>query len=111
MDAGSASNRLIGFQLLNSILALNSNVLTSSFKMYLMPARETLNLKWNENTFKEVESVSIYDLRGVLVLNENIIINNSDFSVNTSIFKKGIYLVKIVGKDGKTIFTDKFVKE
>jgi hypothetical protein len=111
IDAGSTFNKSIPFQLIDSSLGLNSNELASSFKMYPMPVRDICNFKLNENTLLEANSVSIYDLKGSLVLNKKIIKNGSDFSINVSNLEAGMYLVKIIDVEGKSIFTNKLIKE
>jgi hypothetical protein len=111
IDAGSTFNKAMAFQLIDSALGLNSNELASSFKMYPMPVRDVCNFKLNENISVQAKSVSIYDLKGSLVLNQNIIKNGSEFSINVSNLEVGMYLVKIIDFEGRPIFTDKLIKE
>ena len=110
-DVGSGYTKAIPFQLIDATLGLNSNKLASNFKMYPVPAKNVCNFKLNSNTSLQVKSANIYDLKGSLVLHQDVNKNDSDFSVNVSNLEAGMYIVKILDFEQKVIYTDKVIKE
>lgn len=112
IDTGSSFNKAIAFQIIgSSVLSVESNTLSSSFTMYPMPVKNNCNFKWNGVAKTSPESLIIYDYKGTEVLNQKVYSNTSDFIVNLSNLQTGMYFVKIYDIEGKTIYTNKLVKE
>lgn len=110
IDTGNSSNKALPFQLIGSItLGLTSNVLASNFTMYPMPVKETCNFKLKQDSFIKAKLVSIYDLNGRLIQQENIV-NEQEFSVSTNTLQTGVYLLKILDQNDKIVFSDKLIK-
>ncbi len=110
IDAGSTFNKSMPFQLINSNLGLTSNNFASNVTMYPNPAKDVCNFKWDDQVIEKPETINVYDVKGILVLKETIV-NTSGYSINTVSFPAGIYFVKFQDIGGKTILTNKFIKE
>ncbi|MCY7362755.1 MAG: T9SS type A sorting domain-containing protein [Ignavibacteria bacterium] len=67
--------------------------------VYPNPASNILYLKINANTSHENISITIYDLKGVVVKRFQNIIEQNDFSVSVNDLLPGIYFYKIVGEN------------
>ena len=81
-----------------------SNTLENSISVYPNPVVNELNINVSEQV--ENVTVSIYNVAGQLVINENF--TNNNISVNTANLTQGVYIAKI-NINGK-ISTVKFVK-
>ncbi len=110
VDTGSNSNKALPFQIIGSItLGLTSNALASNFTMYPMPVKDACNFKLKQDTSIKAKLVSIYDLNGRLIQQENVV-NEQEFSVSTNTLQTGVYLLKILDQNDKIIFSDKLIK-
>ncbi|GLB48932.1 T9SS type A sorting domain-containing protein [Neptunitalea lumnitzerae] len=68
--------------------------------MYLNKYTEVLTIE--NNTLKSIESISVFTLTGQTILDDTNISNNSTYTVNTSNFAPGIYLINVTA-DNQTI--------
>ncbi len=75
-------------------------------KLFPNPAHESLQIEWN--TFQP-EKIEIIDFMGKSVLENTLGTNNLNTSIDVPNLARGMYLVKIVGKEGE--YWQKFVKE
>jgi len=81
-------------EILNTILSVE-NVNDIGFSLYPNPVKDNLSI----SSFKNINSVSIYSLRGVLVLSKE----NPSNLLDLSMLSLGIYLVKIESDNGFSI--------
>ncbi len=100
-------NVMISVAVIAGTLGIDKNTITESLKIYPNPAKDQLilDLQGTENLKNTI--VSIYDLPGKLLLQQNI--NQSLTHFNISSFAKGIYLIKVSNDKKSTV--SKFVKE
>ena len=68
---------------------------------------ELLNIK-NKNTEKTIK-LEIYDLSGRLILNQKIKKNIDYLKIDSSIFTRGIYLLKFTGEQGEILKSEKLI--
>jgi len=61
----------------------------TSIVLYPNPVNNILNISSEE----KIELISIYNITGKIIFEEKN--SNNDYNINTSIFKNGIYLIKI----------------
>jgi hypothetical protein len=87
---------------LTSNLSTNDN-LTSAFSIYPNPATTLLNIS---NTYNfEIKNISIVDINGRLIKNQN----GTLTEINVSDLNTGVYFINIETTEGKT--TKKFIKQ
>ncbi|WP_191858981.1 T9SS type A sorting domain-containing protein [Hanstruepera ponticola] len=77
----------------------------NSFSIYPNPSSRNLNL--NISNLEKNAQVTIYNILGAKVYSNTL--NNSKFSINTSQWQKGVYLVRVSSDNGTT--TKRFVKQ
>lgn len=81
-------------------VGIEEAMLNHSIEVYPNPTEGVLNISSNMNN-NTVEYVQFFDTMGRMVYNETI--NNSLFTVNTSDFAPGLYLVNIATKQGTVV--------
>jgi Secretion system C-terminal sorting domain len=93
-------------------LTIDSNNITSDFKMYPSPVKNICNFKnITEKTF-EISDAKIYDLKGALILQTKLSNNiDTNLSINLSDLKTGTYIVKLLDIEGKNIYSNQLIKE
>ncbi len=77
----------------------------NSFSIYPNPSSRNLNL--NISNLEKNAQVTIYNILGAKVYSNTL--NSSKFSINTSQWQKGVYLVRVSSDNGTT--TKRFVKQ
>ena len=77
---------------------------TSYLNIFPNPATNNLSIETNE----EITEVSIYNIIGVSVYNEQCTMNNLQLDINISDFNSGVYFVKV--KTNNTEIVKRFVK-
>ena len=75
----------------------------NNFNIYPNPANDVINI---EAEF-DVEEVTIYNITGVMVYNEQCTMNN--VQLNVSDLNSGVYFVKVVTNNGETV--KRFIKK
>lgn len=75
----------------------------SDWLVYSNPVKHIVNVKPNA----QVNTIQIYDIKGSLVKEINVNLANGGFSVSD--LSKGIYLIKVIDKEGKTA-TNRIIK-
>jgi len=75
----------------------------NDFNIYPNPTNSILNIQSN----KPIQTISIYNYLGELVIQEN---GQALNQINVEQFNKGIYVIRLKGENG-WIFNEKFVKE
>lgn len=73
---------------------------TSLKKIFPNPAASTVNLQHN---FTQMEELTIINMYGEVVYKETLLPNQTQTTINVSIFPKGMYLVKIGGRSEKLV--------
>lgn len=96
----SGANSTMTGDVHTSTLAL-SDFNKNKFKIYPNPVKDVLNIIADE----QLNSISIYDTAGRLVVSEK-----SKLNINVSKLSKGLYIIKIETKDSKN-HEIKFIKE
>jgi hypothetical protein len=93
----SSSSSVVNF----NVLSIDDNELGDGLKIYPNPTSSEINLEFNSNNSLELRNVSIFNLVGQEVYNENLHFENgfSKFNVN---LPNGIYLLILNSKDNKT---------
>ncbi|NIA01110.1 T9SS type A sorting domain-containing protein, partial [Massilia sp. CCM 8734] len=83
------------------------------FRVYPNPVKETINIDMPFVDAREYK-VALYDLQGKLIYSEDasaILLSGTDsFSINSNKLSSGLYVLKIVDKNGE-IFSAKIVIE
>lgn len=111
---GTASNYLdlsiIGNIELSSIIASDPttdvhNVEDVSFTIYPNPATTQLTLNFGELTTKnnEMKNITITNALGQIIYNSSFFILNSSFNIDVSLFKVGLYFIRIGNENRKFI--------
>lgn len=78
---------------------------TSYLNIFPNPATDNLSIETNE----EITEVSIYNIIGVSVYNEQCTMNNLQLDINISDFNSGVYFVKVKTGNGETV--KRFIKQ
>ena len=78
----------------------------SNFKMFPNPSADALNFQFNAEV---PDRIDIVDLNGKL-LSSIKEINDSNFSLNTVKFASGLYLVRLTGANGQTVYKKLVIK-
>jgi hypothetical protein len=68
--------------------------------IYPNPNKGILNI---ESATKNISSVQVYDIMGQLILENNIVNDNSKVSIDISNNKNGLYIIKINSVEGNSI--------
>ena len=82
------------------------NEVQNVVKLFPNPASEMLQIEWNTI---QPEKIAIIDFTGKIVLQKELETSKQNTNLDVSNLAKGMYLVKIVGKEGE--YSQKFVKE
>jgi hypothetical protein len=88
-------------------LGIPETTLTKNLKVYPNPATNSLTLNLSQMQQQQNASLSIYDIQGKQLLQQNI--SEAQTQINISNFAKGIYIVKL--QTDKETLQSKFVKE
>ena len=76
-------------------------VFKDDFKIYPVPARNTLTIEWKEGLV--IDNVKIHNIMGEMVYSQATIDDISTrLEINTSNFSQGVYLISLFGKQGGT---------
>ncbi|HUM52581.1 MAG TPA: zinc-dependent metalloprotease [Chitinophagales bacterium] len=86
----------------------NQKLIEAGISFYPNPVNDNMIIHFNNNNKNDVV-FDIFDITGKLISNQIIPKNTFDYSVNTSILSKGMYLIKLSNTDFSA--TDKFIKE
>ncbi len=90
-----------------SSLAINEeSLLSKQIKVYPNPANNQLNLRLNNTTLSNIQSIKIFDLNGRLL--KNIKKFKTQLNLNIKDLKQGVYLVKVATT--KSNYISKFIK-
>jgi len=94
---------------LSDFSGIFNNISTNYFNISLFPNPATNTLTLNLGQLKDIQNttVNIYDIQGKLLLQQNIMQQQTE--LNISSFAKGIYIVKVT--NDKETMQSKFVKE
>ncbi len=112
VDAGSTFARAIAFKIFGTTnLGINSNELSSNFKMYPNPIKDICNFKLDSKLDLNPDKVEVFDLKGAKILDQKVTSSNLDFFIDLSKLNSGMYLVKIKDRNDKYIYTNKLIKE
>ncbi len=90
----------------NSNLAING-LEKNSLKIYPNPAKEIINIDWNN--FIEGSSISIVDVVGRELINT--ILESKSSNIDVSVFSTGTYIYKVINKENEVLFSGKIVVE
>lgn len=71
------------------------------------PAKDRLNI--NVNNLQAKTTIQLVDLNGRVVMSQQMVQNNTSLDIRQ--IPSGMYLVRLNGTDGKSLFQQKFVKE
>lgn len=86
----------------------NQKLNDAGISFYPNPVNEHLVIHFDSNLKNDV-ALDVYDLTGKLISNQTVSKNTFDYSLNTTAFSKGMYLIKLSNNDFSA--TDKFIKE
>lgn len=81
--------------------AESPSALNGSITMYPVPVENTLTISMN-NTSSGSSEILITDLSGKLIMKQNC--QNAVCKLDMTAIEKGIYLIKVIGKDRTTVF-------
>lgn len=96
----------------DQFLGTESFSTNNKIAFYPNPASEIVNLKVNFNALQEIpNSVEIYDLKGSLVLKQNLAVENDEYTINISTLPQGMYLAKIFDQKNTEITKSKLLKQ
>lgn len=84
------------------VLSTNEIEVFKSLNVYPVPAKNYLNVEWNENYLSELR---VFDSSGKLVYFENDVNLTNNHQINVSEFSAGIYFLRVNNENG--IFTKK----
>ena len=88
---------LVRFNLEDGVISVDETSL-DAFGIYPNPATSTINITSN---ITDATNVNIYDMTGRCV--KNVIINNSNATINVEDLNKGVYFININGKVEKLV--------
>ena len=88
---------LVRFNLEDGVIGVDE-VATTSFNIFPNPASSTINITSN---ITDATNVNIYDMTGRCV--KNVIINDSNATINVEDLNKGVYFININGKVEKLV--------
>ncbi|AUC83451.1 HYR domain-containing protein [Lacinutrix sp. Bg11-31] len=94
--------------IVNEVLSVDSFNLETSISMSPNPARNTLTIGNSSNV--KLENALVFDINGRLIKSFNFNEVDETVSLNVSILKSGLYLIKITNNEGNSIIK-KFIKE
>jgi hypothetical protein len=96
-DEGLQSQGIIldDLQIKGTLLS-HPNRIVDKVKIYPNPAKEKINLKWKKAG--DINSISIYNMQGVQILNKNVN-ENYQINIDVSSLSKGIYIIKFNGNN------------
>jgi hypothetical protein len=86
----------------------NQKLAEAGISFFPNPVNDNMIIHFNNNNKNDVV-FDIFDITGKLVSNQIIPKNTFDYSINTSVLSKGMYLLKLWNADFSA--TDKFIKE
>jgi len=92
--------------LLKDVSGIKEPTISNKMNVFPNPASDLITLEW-DNYAKEGAEVSIYDIRGQLILQKEINSSFTNFDIQN--FSKGVYFITL--KDSKSIIEKKFIKE
>jgi Secretion system C-terminal sorting domain/Fibronectin type III domain len=85
----------------------------SSIKLYPNPVQELLTIELNEDdsnrVFNSQNSIVVIDTNGNTVLEQKS--KSATTTIDVQKLKEGMYLLKVISKDGQLLHTQKFVKQ
>ena len=79
------------------------------FKFYPNPAIEELTIDFEHINLDSFSEITIVNSLGNIVYKNNISSTNSNMTIDISLFPKGLYYIKLTGKDGMFAI-QKFIK-
>ncbi|MBJ7428896.1 MAG: T9SS type A sorting domain-containing protein, partial [Bacteroidia bacterium] len=82
----------------------------ASFNVYPNPTNGIVKIDW-ETLSQKPNSVQIFDITGKLLVTKNIAANELSTELNIAEFTNGMYLVKIISKDGNTVVKKVFKQD
>tara|TARA_R110002072_G_scaffold22666_2_gene79598 strand:+ start:8366 stop:9838 length:1473 start_codon:yes stop_codon:yes gene_type:complete len=90
---------------------LNSNEFDQSkniiARLYPSPAKEVINIELRDKNI-EINSIELFDLKGVIINKFNALSANSNLSIDISSLQSTTYIIKILTEEG--IYYAKFIK-
>jgi hypothetical protein len=90
-----------------TINSMEDNAKINDIQIYPNPAQDFIAIT-SHQLLKSNTIVSIYDITGKLILEEDALMNNK-LILNVSTLNAGVYFVKLKSEDG--LFTQKFIKK
>lgn len=85
----------------------NDLMLSNNIKLYPNPAHSAINLYFK--SVAEGYHIEIFNTQGKLVADK--LLTGSSMQIDLRNFNSGIYLVKVINKEGVKIYDEKFLKE
>jgi len=96
----------------DQFLGSESFATNNKMMLYPNPASEKVTIKMNFNALQEIpNSVEIYDLKGAMVLKQNLGVDDNDYSIDLATLPQGMYLVKIYDQNNAEIMKSKLIKQ
>lgn len=92
------------YNLITAIPTLSNN---EYVKVYPNPVQSILRIDFGLNRYTQVD-LKLFDNTGKLITEKKKLLNGS--KINLSGLVAGIYRYQLIGKDGKILFSDKFMK-
>lgn len=83
---------------------------TTTFNVYPNPTNGIVKIDWT-NSNQKPNSVQIFDITGKLLVTKNIEANDLNAELNIAEYTNGLYLVKIISKDGNTVVKKVFKQD
>lgn len=83
---------------------------TAAFNVYPNPTNGIVKIDWASLSQKP-NSVQIFDITGKLLVTKNIEANDLSTELNIAEYTNGLYLVKIISKDGNTVVKKVFKQD
>ncbi len=101
------TDAIISVQVIQGSTGINTSVLSNKIKIYPNPATNKLTIKLEQLTSLQNSTVSIYDIRGQLLLQQPIKQLQTEFNISS--FAKAVYVIKINNDNNSMV--SKFIKK